>query len=430
MRAMAGPSDEIARSIERTLREEARKNELSIGYVRSFALLLATVVNLAAYIDPPELDVEPVPASNFVLTGLCTLAAVWLLAALRRGLYRDWFRLALPFADALMVLALFGATTRRFEPEYLRSSGVLVNMASLCGLLAVSGGLRLTRPSALLSTGLSVMVFVYVCSLAKIGVIRTAFPASFLIGGGVLSSVMTGVVQRAVKSEVARSILERLLPPRVIADAHSDPLALVLEPRLLDATVVVTDLRGFTAISERMSPREVLDFLNEVQGMLSAIVHDHGGTIDKFMGDGMLAVFGAPDPLPDHATRALRATKALVDAMAELAVDRMPGVKVGVGIHSGQLIAGCLGSGSKLEFTVLGDTVNAASRLESLTKEHGVSALISEETVRRARDVPGARLPALRRVGQVTLRGRTEPIEVHTLQEDRQSLASLPSPPR
>jgi adenylate cyclase len=168
--------------------------------------------------------------------------------------------------------------------------------------------------------------------------------------------------------------------------------------------------------------------LNEVQGMLSAIVHQHGGTIDKFMGDGMLAVFGAPDPLPDHAAHALRAGKALVDAMAALAVDRTPGVRVGVGIHSGEVVAGCLGSGSKLEFTVLGDTVNSASRLESLTKEHGVSALISAETVRRAQTASGVRLPALRRVGQVTLRGRSEPVEVHTLHEDRQSLASLPPP--
>ena len=285
-----------------------------------------------------------------------------------------------------------------------------------------------------------------------------------LIAVGVLAVWMTGIVARAVKSEVGRAMLTRFLPRRVIDDAHTDPMSLVTQPRSVDATVLVTDLRGFTAFSEHLSPAEVLEFLNEVQGALARVVRTYGGTVDKFMGDGMLAVFGVPEELDDHAVRSVCAANEMlrvIDGINRTRDDALP-VRIGIGVHSGPVVAGCLGSGLRLEFTIIGDTVNTASRLEALTKEKGVTTLISNDTItladtafsatgslkssavqealERARDAEAKmrlderddgddsdeddtvrvrttllELPRVEQLGEVAIRGRVKPMRVHTL---------------
>jgi class 3 adenylate cyclase len=408
---MASAEEQIAESIDSTLLEQARKNELRIAYVRTSTLALTSAVNLAAHLDPAE----RAPVTNFAVTAALLALSLLLIRILRRT-YRPWLRFLMPFADAGVVLLLFLTTTQRFDADYLLGTGVLVNLGAVCALLAVSGGLRLSRGSALITTALAAAIFAVGTMLAGFGALRTAFPMSLLLGAGLLGTWMTEIVRGSIKSEVARTILARFVPQRVIDDAHHNPLSLIAEPRSLDVTVVITDLRGFTSLAERASPAEVLGFLNRVQGELAEIVQRHGGTVDKFMGDGMLAVFGAPEPQDDHAVRALRAVSELVAAVFRIDSEGAARVRIGIGVHSGEVVSGCLGSGVRLEFTVIGDTVNTASRLESLTKEKGAVALVSEETLRRA-EAQTRELPLLEPVGEVTLRGRTRPLLVHRLIE-------------
>jgi adenylate cyclase len=159
-----------------------------------------------------------------------------------------------------------------------------------------------------------------------------------------------------------------------------------------------------------MAPGDVFELLNRLQGALSEAVHACGGIVDKFMGDGMLAVFGATDPSPDHARRAIEAVRRIRQALVDLNRELSGGkLAIGVGVHSGSVVAGCLGGGSRLEFTVIGDAVNTTSRLEALTKEKGVDVLVSEETALR---VPDAELQDL---GVVAVRGRQQGIRVYTL---------------
>jgi class 3 adenylate cyclase len=200
-------------------------------------------------------------------------------------------------------------------------------------------------------------------------------------------------------------VLRRFVPERVVSAAYRDPLALLGEPRALEVTALVTDLRDFTSYAEHRSPAEVFAFLDNIQSSLASIIHSHGGKVDKFLGDGILAVFGAPEPLADHAERALAAAAELLAAATDLG-----GVKLGIGVHTGTVVAGCLGDGARLEFTVVGDTVNVAARLESMTKELRVPILASEDTVRAA----GGRIDTCA-VGRVELRGRAGPVAVHTL---------------
>jgi adenylate cyclase len=192
------------------------------------------------------------------------------------------------------------------------------------------------------------------------------------------------------------------------------------EPRALDATVLVSDLRGFTTMSEELPPADVFELLNEIQGAFARAVRNEGGIVDKFLGDGMLAVFGAPEPVDDHALRAVEAAigmrRELETVNAKRAKRGQADLRMGIGIHSGPVVAGCLGSGARLEFTVIGDTVNTASRIESLTKEHQVEVLVSEATYERIAEQSGTgELAIFRRVGEVAVRGRAHGLVVHTL---------------
>jgi adenylate cyclase len=254
---------------------------------------------------------------------------------------------------------------------------------------------------------------------------RSTTLASIAVAG-LFGYLLTTIVRASLEGEVSRTIFRRFLPEHLVEQARRDPLRAIGEPSVLDATVLFSDLRNFTGLVESMPPSQVLEYLNEVQGLLADIVSKHGGTVDKFIGDGMLAVFGAPRPLDDHAQHGIAAATEIISSIAALNRERRdrgePAAEIGLGVHTGSVIAGCVGSGARLEFTVLGDAVNATSRLEGMTRELGVTALVSEETVRRAgSEARGVRvrdyiLGRLTRRGEVSIRGRIAPLSVYSLE--------------
>lgn len=182
-----------------------------------------------------------------------------------------------------------------------------------------------------------------------------------------------------------------------------------------EATVLFTDIRGFTTISESREPEEIVAFLNDyLDRMVQAIVN-HNGIPDKFIGDGILAVWGVPGDDAKHAENAVRAALAMIEALADFNRGRSDSpVRIGVGIHSGPLIAGNIGSKKKMEFTVIGDTVNTCSRIEALNKQLGTTLAISGETHKRLPAELQTRFEAKR---DIEIRGRSGKTEILTLSE-------------
>ena len=185
--------------------------------------------------------------------------------------------------------------------------------------------------------------------------------------------------------------------------------------QLIEATVIFTDIRGFTALTERMEPEALIALLNRYFEAMSAVVVQHGGLVNKFGGDSLLAVFGTPlNPLRDHALEAVRTAKDLLvvlDAFNEAqAAHAEPTLRIGVGVATGSMIAGNVGGEERLEYTVIGDAVNVASRLESMTKQVDATILLNAAAARRVRE----RLP-LQSMGRVKVRGKEAPQPIYTL---------------
>ncbi len=178
-----------------------------------------------------------------------------------------------------------------------------------------------------------------------------------------------------------------------------------------EATVFFSDIRGFTATSEKATPQEVVDMLNEYFKVMVAIITKNKGVVDKFIGDAIMAVWGAPESFGNDAANALKACLEMRQALAELNATRIERkqspIKIGMGVHSGDLIAGTIGSDDRMEYTVIGDTVNMASRIEAATKAYGTDFLVSEVTYEKVKE-----FFTFVQAGTATVKGKSEPLKL------------------
>ncbi len=152
-----------------------------------------------------------------------------------------------------------------------------------------------------------------------------------------------------------------------------------------DVVVFFSDIRGFTAFSEKRSPEEVVEMLNEYFGVMVKIINSHGGVVDKFIGDAIMAVWGVPKSSDRDAHQAVRACLEMRKALEGLNERRIareqPPINIGMGLHAGHAISGTIGSDERMEYTVIGNTVNTASRIEASTKAFGADLLISDTVI-------------------------------------------------
>jgi adenylate cyclase len=231
---------------------------------------------------------------------------------------------------------------------------------------------------------------------------------------GLLARSFNQMSEGLAERDRVRDLLGKVVSPEVAAELLRNEAALGGEER--EVTVLFSDLRDFTSISEVLGPHEMLGILNNYFTRMSAIVENRGGVVDKYVGDALMALFGAPISKADDADRAMTAALEMVEALDQLNQGwknrGLPEIGVGIGINTDIVVAGNMGSKTRLNYTVIGDGVNLASRLEGLTKtpEYETRIIVSGATLAKAKK--GYRT---RPLGEVAVKGRQKPTEVFAL---------------
>jgi len=209
-----------------------------------------------------------------------------------------------------------------------------------------------------------------------------------------------------------KKLFSRYVPKDVYQQLLDDPARAALGGRRRTMTVLFSDVRGFTAMSEKVAPEEVVSLLNEYFSRMVRILFEHRGTLDKFVGDMVMGLFGAPLDDEDHAEHAVQAALAMTRELdrlnTEWEANGRPRLDIGIGISTGDMVAGNIGSDTIMSYTVIGDTVNLGARLESLNKDYGSRIIISEAT----REALKGRYD-IRPLGEVVVKGKSQPVAIY-----------------
>ncbi len=221
------------------------------------------------------------------------------------------------------------------------------------------------------------------------------------------------VTEEREKKKV-RNAFQYYLTASVITEMLKDPSKLKLGGDKKQLTVLFSDIRGFTTISEQLLPEELVHLLNEYLTAMTDIVFKYDGLLDKYMGDAIMAVYGAPLDQPDHALRACRTALEMLQTLRKLQVkwtaEGKPPLNIGVGVNTGDMVVGNMGSQMRFDYTVMGDSVNLASRLEGINKEYGTNIVISEFTLAIVKDELFCR-----ELDAVLVKGKKLPVKIYEL---------------
>ena len=232
-------------------------------------------------------------------------------------------------------------------------------------------------------------------------------------------TIYRGLTEERQKKQI-RNAFRYYLHPDIVEELLEAPEKLKLGGQRAECTILFADVRNFTTISEQMDPETLVQMMNEYFDPIAQEIIKEGGYIDKFIGDAVMAIFGAPKQTPDHPLRACQAALAMQWKVKELAQQfqekyGLSEFKIGVGLHTGPVIIGNMGTSTRLNYTVMGDAVNLASRLETATKGLGVGILASEQTYQRVTDNIEARY-----VDKIAVKGKAETIRVYEIIERRE----------
>lgn len=423
----------MSTQVDRAFRRLERRSERLIAGLRLLALLVLSLV--FDVIGPAELGRPTmVPLAGFAAI---TIATPLLVNRLRFGPWVLWLFATADVALLIHCLAMLADETAQPLQRALETP-----VALLIFVFLAAAAVR-HRPFLILYTGglfiagwLAIWLWAAYVDGSRVPGTMTANLARLAVVGLTAYTLYVAVkrAQRASATAITeahlRANLSRYFSPRLVDEiAQTGDAARSF--RSQKVAILFVDLRGFTAMAERMPADQVADFLNEYRRRIAEPIGRHHGTIDKFIGDGVMTIFGVPEPSADDARNAVLAGLELVAVIdrwrCERLAEGLPPVEIGIGIHYGDVIAGALGDEHQLEYTVVGDAVNTAARIERLAADLGEPLLISADVLAAA---PGLeRDLRLSAPSSHILRGRSQPIHLYRLGPDQYQPRIAMAPP-
>lgn len=223
------------------------------------------------------------------------------------------------------------------------------------------------------------------------------------------------MLTRIYQVESEKSSLSKYFSPQIAEEITKSGIELNHGKKQL-VTILFQDIRNFTSLSESISTEELTEFLSEFRERMTKIIFKHSGSVDKYIGDAVMATFGTPTPKPNDAQNAILASIDMIQSIRSWNQERVmankPPLKTGIGIHSGVVFAGNIGFADRMEYTVIGDAVNTASRIEGLCKTYEADCILSEETRKLIQNFPTLPLP------DTDVKGKGKPVQIHKLMID------------
>jgi adenylate cyclase len=327
----------------------------------------------------------------FLLAGKSLMSGVEIQANMVSNFLKDEFITRLHSAFALLLFLLLGILSSLLQIRWRPALHAFLSLLFVSLYLACSYALFRSYK-------------IWIPSL----IVVLPFSLSYIVHGTVM------YIETENKRREIRKAFSHYLSPSILESVLSNPHKLKLGGEKVEATILFSDIAGFTSLSENLPPDDVAQFLNRYFDEMTKIVFHYKGTVDKFIGDGLMAFWGAPVPDPEHALNACSAAvkmqQRLVSLRQEMKTQDMPEISIRIGINTGMVIAGNMGSSELFNYTLIGDSVNLASRLESANKETGTSILISKAVYEKV-----AASVRVRPLGIIRVKGKSEEIQVYEL---------------
>ncbi|OZA24210.1 MAG: adenylate/guanylate cyclase domain-containing protein [Hydrogenophilales bacterium 17-61-9] len=310
---------------------------------------------------------------------------------------------------AHLIAGMLDGATRSTPPwsDDARVLAVLALGALLTWVLLRFGPLIGLAASIVL---LALLLAAYAAAWSRFWVVPMAAPMLTVFGLYALNTAYGFFAETRNKRQMTK-LFGQYVPPELAAEMSQDPAHYTMEGQSRDMTVLFSDIRGFTNFSENLPPAELSEVLNAYLSTMTHLIQQHQGTIDKYIGDAIMAFWNAPVDLSDHARRAVQTALEMQAALPQLnrefAARGWPDVQIGVGVNTGRMSVGNMGSEFRMSYTVMGDAVNLGSRLEGITKQYGVGILATQATVE------ADPVHVFMKVDEVRVKGKATPVAIY-----------------
>ena len=418
--------------VRQTIRQQQEQSEILIGWIQ---LAIVSTFGVLYYLSPKPYDTDTARALEPWFLGIYmvfTLLRLWLAHARRLP---TWLLYVSIVMDMALLLALIWSIHVKYQQPasfYLKVP-TLLYVFIFIALRALRYEVRYVfLAGAVAALGWLLMVW-YVVSVDPNDPMTTRNYVDYMTSNSVLlgaefdkvisilmvTAILAVAIARArrlliqsvVEGTTAQD-LSRFVPSEVVRKVKTADERMELGyGEVREATIFFTDLEGFTTISETLSPEELIATLNAYFAVITEPIERHGGVINQFQGDAILATFNVPEDLADHAAHAIEAALEIQSVLKGRTFGDGIVLKSRIGINSGIVVGGLVGTGDRLGYTVHGDEVNLAARLEQINKEHQTRIMVSERT----RELAGPDKFSFKRIGSVTVRGRTVPTVIYTI---------------